>query len=117
MPVNSISICSIMIIIFTHIKFSRIYGPARNARKYVPRENFYVYSNKKQETSSYRSKEGARITRTVNTYVFDTQIVYLSIYANSPYYVGVCHWNDLPNDIRTVRDKHIFNRCLLTYLA
>ena len=42
MPLNSI--CSIMIIIFTHIKFSRIYGPARNARKYVLRENFYVYS-------------------------------------------------------------------------
>ena len=33
-----------MITIFTHIKFSRIYGPARNARKYVLRENFYVYS-------------------------------------------------------------------------
>ena len=42
MPVNSI--CSIMIIIFTHIKFSCIYGPARNVRKYVPRDNFYVYS-------------------------------------------------------------------------
>ena len=33
-----------MIIIFTHIKFSRIYSPARNARKYVLRENVYVYS-------------------------------------------------------------------------
>ena len=33
-----------MIIISTHIKSSRIYGPARNAQKYVPRENFYVYS-------------------------------------------------------------------------
>ena len=38
------SICSIMITIFTHIKFSRIYSPARNARKYVLRENFYGYS-------------------------------------------------------------------------
>ena len=33
-----------MIMIFAHIKFSRIYGPAQNARKYVLRENFYVYS-------------------------------------------------------------------------
>ena len=33
-----------MIIIFTHIKFSRIYSPGRNARKYVLRENFYAYS-------------------------------------------------------------------------
>ena len=36
-----------MIIIFTHIKFSRTYSPARNARKYVLRENFYVYSKPK----------------------------------------------------------------------
>ena len=62
-------------------------------------------------------KDGVRITRTVNTYVFDTQIVHLSIYANSPYYVGVCHWNELPNDIRTIRDKHIFYRLLLAYLT
>ena len=39
-----ISICSILIIIFTQIKFLRIQSPARNARKYVLRENFYVYS-------------------------------------------------------------------------
>ena len=39
------SISSIMIIIFTHIKFSRISSPARNARKYVLCENFYVYSS------------------------------------------------------------------------
>ena len=38
------SISSIMIIIFTHIKFSRIYSPARNAQKYVLRKNFYFYS-------------------------------------------------------------------------
>ena len=33
-----------MIIIFTHIKLVLILGPARNARKYVLRENFYIYS-------------------------------------------------------------------------
>ena len=32
--------CSIMIIIFAHIS----YGSERNARKYVLRENFFVYS-------------------------------------------------------------------------
>ena len=32
-PVNSI--CSIMIMIFTHIKCLHNYGPERNARKYV----------------------------------------------------------------------------------
>ena len=42
MPVNSI--CSIMIKKFTRIKISRIYGPVRNARKYVLHENFYVHS-------------------------------------------------------------------------
>ena len=42
MPFNSIFF--IMIIIFAHIKFSRIYGPVRNARRYVLRENFYVHS-------------------------------------------------------------------------
>ena len=29
---------------FAHVKFSRIQDPARNARKFVLRENFYVYS-------------------------------------------------------------------------
>ena len=33
-----------MIIIFTHIKFQRTLGPGQNARKYVLREYFYVYS-------------------------------------------------------------------------
>ena len=30
-------------------------------------------------------KEGVRVTRTLDTFVFDTQIVHLSAYANSPY--------------------------------
>ena len=59
-------------------------------------------------------KEGARITRTVNMYLFDTQIVHLGIYANSPYCTGVRYWNELPNDIKPIKDKHAFNRCLLS---
>ena len=34
-------------------------------------------------------KEGVRVTRTLNTFIFDTQIVHLCVYANSPYYMGV----------------------------
>ena len=33
-----------MIIFFTHIKFSRTLGPARNTRKYVLCENLYDHS-------------------------------------------------------------------------
>ena len=54
-------------------------------------------------------KEGVRVTRTLDTFVFDTQIVHLSAYANSPYYLGVQFWNDLPNDIKIIRDKQSFN--------
>ena len=39
-PVNSF-------VPFTHIKFSRIQGPARNVRKYVLRENVYSRFNTK----------------------------------------------------------------------
>ena len=36
--------CSIMVMVFAHNNFSCIYDPARNARKYVLREHFYVYN-------------------------------------------------------------------------
>ena len=45
-----------MIIIFTHIKFSRIYSPAR---KYVLRKNFYVYSISDMSISIWNLEAGS----------------------------------------------------------
>ena len=50
-----------------------------------------------------------RHTRAMDGYVFNTNVVKLSIYANSPYYKGVQLWNDLPADIKTTDDKRIFD--------
>ena len=50
-----------------------------------------------------------RHTRAMDRYVFDTDVVKLRIYANSPYYKGVQLWNDLPVDIKTIGDKRTFD--------
>ena len=60
------------------------------------------------QNNKYRKAE-VRVTRTTNTYVFDTDIVRLGIYSNSLYYRGVKLWNDLPLDIRCIQDKRIFD--------
>ena len=59
------------------------------------------------QNNKFRRKD-VQITRAVNTYVFDTDIVWLNIYYNSPYYEGVKLWNDLPLKIRNIRDKSTF---------
>ena len=66
--------------------------------------------------NKYR-KEGVRVTRTMNMFVFDTQIVHSCIYANSPYYLGVQKWNELPDEIKTIRDKQTFNLHLRVHHA
>ena len=50
-----------------------------------------------------------RHTRAMDGYVFNTNVVKLNIYANSPYYRGVQLWNDLPADIKTIDDKRVFD--------
>ena len=54
-------------------------------------------------------KVQTRCTRAMDTYVFDTDIVKLGVYANSPYYRGVQLWNNLPDCIKTVGDNRTFN--------
>ena len=48
-------------------------------------------------------------TRAIGTYVFDTDFLKLGIYDNSPFYKGVQLWNDLPEDIKRIHDKHAFD--------
>ena len=40
-------------------------------------------------------KESVCVTRTVDRYVFDTDIVHKDVYANSPYFKGTALWNGL----------------------
>ena len=60
------------------------------------------------QNNKYR-KVVVRNTRTIDTYVFDTDIVHLGIYANSPYYVGARLWNNLPLEIKNTRNKGVFS--------
>ena len=60
------------------------------------------------QNDKYRKSE-IRVTRTIGTHVFDTDIVHLGVYSNSPYYKGVKLWNDIPLEIRSIRDKCIFD--------
>ena len=68
-----------MIIIFTHIKFSRIeLSPARNARKYVLRENFYVYSK-----TSVGLKNGSILGTVAEIRTYRTPNAHLQLSLNS----------------------------------
>ena len=60
-------------------------------------------------------KTHTRQTRAMGTYVFDTDIVKLSIYANSPFYKGVQLWNDIPEDIKRLDNKHNFDCCIKNF--
>ena len=59
------------------------------------------------QNNKYR-KEGNHTTRTINTYIFDTDIVHLGLYSNSPYYKGAKLWNELPLEIKETRLKSTF---------
>ena len=60
------------------------------------------------QNNKFRKTE-AHATLAANTYVFNTDIVRLGIYSNSPYYRGVKPSNDLPMEIRSIQDKRTFD--------
>ena len=53
-------------------------------------------------------KDGARNTRSSDSYVFQTDIGHMGIYDRSPYVKGVALWNQLPVDIQSIPDKYNF---------
>ena len=57
-------------------------------------------------------KESVCVTRNIERYVFATDIVHKDIYANSPYFKGVCTWNDLDIDIQNNTGKTEFKNCI-----
>ena len=61
-------------------------------------------------------KIAGRETRGNDTYNFDTDIVHLGIYSNSPYYVGAKLWNNLPLEIKNTHDKSVFNSLVQRHL-
>ena len=46
-------------------------------------------------------KESARVTRSTERYEFKTEIVHKDINAKSPFYKGVCLWNNIPMDCQS----------------
>ena len=53
-------------------------------------------------------KSGFRTTRSMENYVFETDIVHSGINARSPYYRGATLWNGLPAHIQRLTDKNKF---------
>ena len=64
--------------------------------------------------NKYR-KVHERHTRAMDRYVFDTDVVKLNIYANSPYYKGAQLWDNLPEDIKATVDKRFFDIRIKSY--
>ena len=58
-----------------------------------------------------------RDTRSIDRYVFETDIVHTSIYAKSPYFIGVSLWNDLPKHAHTMTDKYKFKDYIKRHLT
>ena len=61
-------------------------------------------------------REGTRDTRSMEKYIFVTDIVHNGIYARSPYYKGVSLWNSLPAHIQGVNDKSKFKSSVKKHL-
>ena len=61
-------------------------------------------------------KNAGRDTRGANSYNFDTDIVHLGIYSNSPYYVGAKLWNNFPMEIKNAPNLSIFTSLVQRFL-
>ena len=64
------------------------------------------------KASNKYKKESVCVTRNIECYVFATDIVHKDIYANSPYFKGVCLWNDLDIDVHNNTGKTEFKNCI-----
>ena len=61
-------------------------------------------------------KDGVRVTRSTDRYVFYTDIVHKDVYAKSPYFKGVALWNDLPIELQIKHSRHEFKLCIKRHL-
>ena len=61
-------------------------------------------------------KNGIRVTRNIDRYVFLTDIVHKDVYAKSPYFKGVSLWNNLPQDLQNKPSGHEFKICIKRHL-
>ena len=62
-------------------------------------------------------KQGLRVTRNADRYVFNTEIVHMDVYAKSPYYRGVALWNNLPLDIQNICTATVFKNAVKEHLG
>ena len=62
-------------------------------------------------------KQGLRVTRNADRYVFNTEIVHMDVYAKSPYYRGVALWNNLPLDIQNKGTATVFKNAVKGHLG
>ena len=57
-----------------------------------------------------------RNTRRTDKYTFETNRVNLTIYSQSPYYIGSKTWNDLPKNVQESSTKDVYKRALLNLI-
>ena len=57
-------------------------------------------------------KESVRVSRTVDRYVFDTDIVHKEVYAYSPYFKGTALWNSLDAVTQNKTGRLEFKSCI-----
>ena len=61
-------------------------------------------------------KESMRVTRSTERYEFKTEILHKDIYAKSPFYKGVCLWNNIPLDCQRHVNGIYFKNTLKKHL-
>ena len=62
-------------------------------------------------------KECTRVTRTIDRYVFKTDIVHKDIYVKSPYFCGVSLWNSIPVEYQNMTDGYTFKNQIKKHLS
>ena len=62
-------------------------------------------------------KEGLCDTRSIDRYVFNTEIVHMDVYAKTPYFKWVALWNSLPLDIQNINTSALFKSAVKRHLG
>ena len=68
------------------------------------------------KTNKMYRRDGVRVTRNIDRYIFYTDIVHKDVYAKSLYFKGVLLWNSLPLDLQLKPSGQEFKTCIKRHL-
>ena len=66
--------------------------------------------------SQFKKNVGCN-TRSMDTYIFETDIAHSGIYSRSPFYKGASMWNGLPSPIKQSNNKLQFKTAIKKHLG